>query len=173
MHPHAFTPLLSSTPTIPILYDDVDASTRRWRPSSLLPLYINKGHLDAFSGCLGGFCGGEERCRGARGKMWSGPRSGCIRPSIWVVVGPSAIFLPSSSLCLVTLDILLPGCATQLLATASSVVATVFLGGESIRLGLGRRPTRRLSSLASSSLTCILFPLNFHFIFQFLRFCCR
>lgn len=115
MHPPAFTPLLSSTPTIPILYGDVDASTRRWRPSSLLPQYINKGHLDAFSRCLGGFLGGEERCRGARGKMWSGRRSGCIRPSIWVVVGPSVIFLPSSSLCLVALDILLPGCATQLL----------------------------------------------------------
>lgn len=61
------------------------------------------------------------------------------------------------------------GCA----CTASSVAATVFLGRESIRLGLGRHPTRRLFSLASSSLTCILFLLNFHFIFQFLRFCCR
>ena len=107
-------PHLSSTSAILILYGgDVDASTRRWRPSSLLSLYFTKGHSDAFPGCLGTFLGAREELQRA---VWQGVerlRGGCIRPSAWVVLRP---LHPSSSLlCHVLFLIFLPGCAIQLL----------------------------------------------------------
>lgn len=120
---------LSSTSAILILYGgDVDASTRRWRPSSLLSLYFSKEH----SGCLGAFLGAREELQRA---AWEGVE----RPPKWMhpsigMCGGS----PASSFFLTALPCLsshLPAwlgysTAMDVLVTARSVVALVFLEAE-------------------------------------------